>query len=55
MPYPALAYVLAVVAEFRCAIAATERYEQLRPTPHACDDPDAKPARRIYLEFYADR
>jgi len=49
------AYVLAIVAEFRRAVAATERYEQLRGTAHPCDGPDANAARRIYVEFYADR
>jgi hypothetical protein len=55
MPAPVFAYVLAVVAEFRRAVAATERYERLRLTARACDDADASPARRVYVEFYADR
>jgi hypothetical protein len=52
---PGLAFVLAVAAEFRRATAATERYEQLRRTVRACDDPAANPARRVYVEFYSDR
>ena len=54
MPAPVFAYVLAIVAEFRRAVAATERYEQLRYTARACDHPDASLARRVYVEFYAD-
>jgi hypothetical protein len=54
MPAPVFAFVLAVVAEFRRAVAAMERYEQLRYTARACDDPDASPARRVYVEFYAE-
>jgi hypothetical protein len=53
MPAPVFAYVLAIVAEFRRAVAATERYEQLRRTARSC--PDANAARRVYVEFYADR
>jgi hypothetical protein len=55
VPTPVIAVVLAVVAEFRRAAAATERYEQLRHTAHACNGPDASPARRVYLEFYTLR
>jgi hypothetical protein len=49
------AFALAAVLESRRAIAAASRYEQLRLKRRACDDPEANPARRIYLEFYADR
>jgi hypothetical protein len=52
---PVLAFVLAVAAEFRRATAAAERYEQLRRTARACDDPEASPARRVYVEFYSGR
>jgi hypothetical protein len=48
-----LAFALAVVAEFRRAIAATQRYEHLRLTARANGDSDANPARRVYREFYA--
>jgi hypothetical protein len=51
---PGFAFVLAIAAEFRRAGAATRRYDQLRRMAHACDDPAASPARRIYLEFYSD-
>jgi hypothetical protein len=52
---PGWAFVLAVAAEFRRATAATELYQQLRcTTARGCDDPDAGPARRVYLEFYSD-
>jgi hypothetical protein len=53
MPAPLFAFVLAVVAEFRRAAAAAERYEELRYAARACNDPDASPARRVYREFYA--
>jgi hypothetical protein len=49
------AFILAVALEFTRAIAAASRYEQLRLKRRACDDPEADPARRIYLEFYSDR
>jgi hypothetical protein len=52
---PGLAFALAVAAEFRRAIAASERYEHLKRTARACDDPEASPARRVYMEFYRDR
>jgi hypothetical protein len=51
---PALAFIVAVAAEFRRATAATKRYEQLRRTARACSDPEASPTRRVYLEFYSD-
>jgi hypothetical protein len=54
MPASVFVSVLAVVAEFRRAVAAAERYEQLRCTARACNDPDASPARRVYAEFYAE-
>ena len=53
MPVPIFGFALAIIAEFRRAVAATERYEQLRYTVRACNSPDASLARRIYLEFYA--
>jgi len=49
------AFTLAVALEVRRAIAAASRYEQLRLKRRAGDDPEANPARRIYLEFYSDR
>jgi hypothetical protein len=49
------AFTLAVAVELRRAIAATSRYEQLRVKRRACDDPEAQPARRVFLEFYSDR
>jgi hypothetical protein len=55
MPDSVFAYVLAIVAEFARAVAATERYERLRLTARACDDADVNAARRVYVEFYADR
>lgn len=54
MPALAIAFVLAIIAEFRRAVAAANRYEQARCTMHTCNDPDAGPARRVYLEFYAE-
>ena len=42
----------AIACEFRRAIAAARRYDQLRLKPRADDDPP--PARTTYLEFYAD-
>lgn len=55
VPDQVLAYILAVVAELRRAIAAASRYEQLRLKRRASDDPDADPARRTFREFYSDR
>lgn len=55
VPDQAFAFIRAIAFEFRRAIAAASRYEQLRLKRRACDDPDADPARRIYLEFYSDR
>jgi hypothetical protein len=52
---PGLAFVLALASEFRRATAAAERYEQLKCTARASDDPETSPARRIYVEFYSDR
>jgi len=51
---PIFVFALAVIAEFRRAVAATERYEQLRYTARARNRPAANLARRIYTEFYAD-
>jgi hypothetical protein len=42
----------AIASEFRRAVAAARRYDQLRRKPRADDDPP--PARRTYLEFYAE-
>jgi hypothetical protein len=55
VPDQGFALIRAVTFEFRRAIAAERRYEQLRLKPRASDDPDALPARRVYLEFYSDR
>jgi hypothetical protein len=52
---PVFRLVLAIIAEFRRAIAATERYEQLRYSARASNDIDADAARRVYVEFYAER
>jgi hypothetical protein len=51
----AFAYIRAVAFEYRRAIEAANRYEQLRLKRRACDDPDAHPARRVYLEFYSGK
>jgi hypothetical protein len=51
----ALAFIRAVSFEFRRAMAAAHRYEELRLTTRACHEPDAYPARQVYLEFYSDR
>jgi hypothetical protein len=50
---PAFAYIRAVALEYSRAIEAANRYELLRLKRHAWDDPDAHPARRVYLEFYS--
>jgi hypothetical protein len=50
---PGLAFLRAIVAEFRRAAAAADRYEQLKRVSRAGDDP-AGIARRIYMEFYFD-
>lgn len=55
LPDQAFAPVLALASEFRRAIAATSRYEQLKLERRASDDPAASPARRTYLEFYSKR
>jgi hypothetical protein len=55
VPDRAIVSLLAVASEFRRAIAAASRYEQLRLKPRAFDDPDAHPARRIYREFYSGK
>ena len=52
---PGLAFVLAIATEFRRAVAAAHRYERLQRTAIAGDDPAVSTARRIYMEFYADR
>ena len=49
------AYIRAVALEYSRAIEAANRYEQLRLKRRAWDDPDAHPARRVYLEFYSSR
>lgn len=49
------AYIRAVTLEYSRAIEAANRYEQLRLKRRAWDDPDAYPARRVYLEFYSGR
>ena len=54
-PDQTLAFIRAVPFEFRQAIAAAHRYDELRIKTRACHDPDAYPARRVYLEFYSDR
>jgi hypothetical protein len=53
-PDQIFAFILVVALEFRRAIAAASRYEQLRLKRRACDDPEAQPARRVFLEFYSD-
>lgn len=55
VPDRVFAYMLAVAFELRRAVAAASRYEQLRLTRRACDNPDAYPAHRTFLEFYSDR
>jgi hypothetical protein len=49
-----LAFVRVIAAEFRCAIAAAHRYDQLKRMAGEFDPP-ASPSRRIYMEFYSDR
>ena len=49
------AFVVVLAAEFRRAMAAARRYEELKDTAHGDDDPEAGPARRVYLEFYSTR
>jgi hypothetical protein len=51
---PGLAIVLGLAAEFRRANAATERFEQLRGTARAREDAETSPARRVFVEFYAE-
>jgi hypothetical protein len=51
-PWP---LVLVVVAEFTKAVAAAHRYERLKHLALESDHHTASNARRIYLEFYADR
>lgn len=48
-----LDFVLTIPAEFRRAAAAMRRYEQLKRTARARNDPEINPARRIYVEFYS--
>jgi hypothetical protein len=48
------AFVIAVAAEFRRAMAAAHRYEQLKRMARARDKPATDAARRIFLEFYSD-
>jgi hypothetical protein len=52
LPDQVFAFMRAIASEFRRAIAAASRYDQLRLKPRAGDDPP--PARRTYLEFYSD-
>ena len=52
---PGLAFVLAIATEFGRAVAAAHRYERLQRMARAPDDPAVSTARRIYMEFYADR
>ena len=52
---PGLAFVLAIATEFGRAAAAAHRYERLQRMARAPDDPAVSTARRIYVEFYADR
>ena len=46
--------VLVVVAEFTKAIAASNRYEDLKSRALENNDHAADNARQIYTEFYAD-
>lgn len=41
------------IGEYRRAIVAAYRYQQLKRMPRARDDPETSVARRIYLEFYS--
>jgi hypothetical protein len=54
-PAPLWPLVLVVVAEFTKAVVAVHRYECLKQLASESDDHAANNARRIYLEFYADR
>lgn len=54
VPHEVWVLVFAVAAEFGWANAAMERYEQPTLAMHTRDDRDA-PARRVYVEFYADQ
>ncbi len=51
----AFAYIRAVALEYSRALEAANRYEQLKLKRRPWDDPDAHPARRVYLEFYSGR
>lgn len=55
--FPALPWslVLVVLAEFTTAVAAAHRYEHLKARASESDDCATHYARRVYLEFYADR
>jgi hypothetical protein len=55
VPDHAFAYFHVLAFELGRAMAAASRYEQLRLEMHPGDAPYAHPARRVYLEFYADR
>lgn len=54
-PDHAFAYFHVLAFEFGRAMAAASRYEQLRLETRPGEPPHAHPARRLYLEFYADR
>jgi hypothetical protein len=47
-------FVGAVAAEFRRAIAAARRYDQLKGQARARGNSAADPSRQVYLEFYSD-
>jgi hypothetical protein len=47
------AHLVAIAEEFRRAIAAAHRYEELKRMAGA-SGPEVNVARRIYIEFYAD-
>jgi hypothetical protein len=49
-----LALVRAIVPEWKRAVAATHRYEQLKRITRARDAPATDAARQIYMEFYSD-
>jgi hypothetical protein len=51
---PALAFVLTIAAEYRRAVEAAQRYEQLKRMVRRRDEPKTDTARRIYMEFYSD-
>ena len=55
VPDHAPSYFHVLASELGRAMAAASRYEQVRLEMHPGEPPSAHPARRVYLEFYADR